>query len=216
MRCDDDEDEDTWEETEEDAGATYVSLADSTETFTCVEAMLEHDKSLGVDLVDIAKSFRLDFYGAVRLVNYLRSHSVKDLRPEHCQDDRFLKPVLDDDALLTSLDDVLFSTEVDQPQDHSKYQRDLDRIAERLASSTQVVRDALEADQPGSFLPRLRKIVDDDDDDAKETASAALDEEDGDTNTVRALKRDLVNATEQLKLVQQRAAEIIRRSEQGR
>lgn len=59
----------------------------------------------------------LDFYGAVKMVNYVRSE-VRDgnLKPQVSsravfEDDKYLKPVLEGDALLIGLDDVLGETE---------------------------------------------------------------------------------------------------------
>lgn len=55
----------------------------------------------------------LDFYDAVRLVNYIRSE-VKAGKPkpeivskQAFQDDKYLQPVLEDDALLFNLDEIL-------------------------------------------------------------------------------------------------------------
>lgn len=54
----------------------------------------------------------LDFFGTVKLINYIRAE-VRDgnQKPDvsskaHFGDDRFLRPVLEDDALLYSLDDL--------------------------------------------------------------------------------------------------------------
>lgn len=55
----------------------------------------------------------LDFYGAVRLVNYIRSRFQKDEAiaelpsKEVFEDEKYLQPVLEDDALLISLEEIL-------------------------------------------------------------------------------------------------------------
>jgi len=54
----------------------------------------------------------LDFYGNIQLVNYIRSrvHNGQkissNISREDFEDERYLKPVLEDDALLFSLDDL--------------------------------------------------------------------------------------------------------------
>jgi protein arginine N-methyltransferase 3 len=68
-------------------------------------------------IVVLRSKIGLDFYGAVKMVNYIRSE-VKEgnLKPQVSsravfEDDRYLKPVLEGDALLIGLDDVLGETE---------------------------------------------------------------------------------------------------------
>ena len=67
------------------------------------------------DFPAISSSFQLDFYGRIRLVNFVRS-GAKDgfseadvLEGVHAgawlQEDKFLQPVLEDDAVLFSLED---------------------------------------------------------------------------------------------------------------
>ena len=66
-------------------------------------------------------SIGLDFYGAVKLVNYLRSEFLggktkpQVLSKAVFEDDKYLKPVLEDDALLIGLDDVIGETSGDRP-----------------------------------------------------------------------------------------------------
>lgn len=79
--------------------------------------------------IDVAKAFQstliscfgnfkltlieLDFYKTIKLVNYIRSEVVagKDRPDMHdpaaWEDDKYLQPALDDDALLFSLDDII-------------------------------------------------------------------------------------------------------------
>ncbi|KAH9825931.1 arginine N-methyltransferase 3 [Teratosphaeria destructans] len=67
----------------------------------------------------------LDFYGAVRLINYIRSLVAAGdaARPDTSdkalwQDEKFMKPVLEDDALISSLYDVegLLAPEEDEAE----------------------------------------------------------------------------------------------------
>jgi protein arginine N-methyltransferase 3 len=75
--------------------------------------MLDHCKDkYNFDFLEIRQRLALDFYDNVKLVNFIRSqvhsgHPVTSaIRKEDFEDDKFLKPVLEDDALLISLDDL--------------------------------------------------------------------------------------------------------------
>lgn len=59
----------------------------------------------------------LDFYGTIRLVNYIRASIAASCIPDFSsrslfEDEKFLQPVLEDDALLFGLDEVLGEEEV--------------------------------------------------------------------------------------------------------
>ena len=97
--------------------------------FDSVEAALEHDaQTHGFDLRAHAQRLKLDFYGAARLVNFIRSEvakvhatrgaaadpsadEVRRLRPRRdvgaVLSDAFLRPVIAADGLLCSLDEAL-------------------------------------------------------------------------------------------------------------
>merc|ERR1712000_792019 len=103
-----------WQDVEPDEEpSTVVSLFDE-QTFPNPKEMLAYCKEKhNFDLLAIVKRLGLDFYGAIKLVNYVRSKvqqsqplpeqiSAKDL-----EDDQYLKPVLENDALLFTLDEVL-------------------------------------------------------------------------------------------------------------
>jgi protein arginine N-methyltransferase 3 len=67
----------------------------------------------GFDFKDTAERLKLDFHGAVKLINFIRK-SGQDEQPlpenissHHLEDDVYLKPVLENDALIFSLEDVL-------------------------------------------------------------------------------------------------------------
>lgn len=85
----------------------------SDEVFTDIKSMLDHCKDkYNFDFLEIRQRLALDFYDNVKLVNFIRSqvhsgHSVTSaIKKEDFEDDNFLKPVLEDDALLISLDDL--------------------------------------------------------------------------------------------------------------
>ena len=106
-------DDEGWEDVEpEEEQEKIISLLDN-EVFPDVASMLAHCKEkYNFDFLKIRDTFALDFYGCIRLVNYLRSEiksgrsvssniSLTDFEAEE-----FLKPVLEDDALLFNLDDL--------------------------------------------------------------------------------------------------------------
>ncbi|KAL2759505.1 hypothetical protein ACRALDRAFT_1074227 [Sodiomyces alcalophilus JCM 7366] len=99
-------------EPEEDEPLAIVSLLDDS-VFPDVMSMLTHCKEKhGFDFLALRQRLGLDFYGTVKLVNFIRQQ-IHDGRPlpetitlETIADDRYLKPVVDDDALILSLDEL--------------------------------------------------------------------------------------------------------------
>jgi protein arginine N-methyltransferase 3 len=83
----------------------------------------------------------LDFYGTIKLVNYIRSETKASRIPDFTSkafldDDKFLQPVLEDDTLLFSLDDP----ELDLGTEEKSATTDADKVKElelRLASLSQ-------------------------------------------------------------------------------
>lgn len=104
-----------WQDVEPDEEQiTYVSPFGS-ETFTSLEALLEHCKTTkNFDLLATAKRLHLDFHGGVKFVNFLRARvrdsepiSAADISARDFEDDKYLMPVLENDALLFNLDELL-------------------------------------------------------------------------------------------------------------
>lgn len=124
-------DDEGWEDAEPDVEETrFVSLSDS-EQFPDIESMLKHCKDKhNLDFLEIRQKLALDFYGNIKLVNYIRSevqagkeipaNITKDL----FEDDKFLKPVLEDDALLFSLDELPEVTEEASPSNEESSSKD--------------------------------------------------------------------------------------------
>lgn len=102
-----------WEDAEPDEEETqFISLLDD-EVFTDIMQMLNHCKEkYNFDFLAIRQRLGLDFYGNIKLVNYIRTrihsgHQVtQDISREDFDDGRYLKPLLEDDALLFSLDEL--------------------------------------------------------------------------------------------------------------
>ncbi|KIW52976.1 hypothetical protein PV05_08583 [Exophiala xenobiotica] len=102
-----------WEDVEQDEESiTVVSLFDE-KTFPDATGMLTYCRdSYGFDIWKLRQDFGLDFLDLVKLVNYVRSEvKAGNTHPDVStksvfEDDKFLKPVLEDDALLYSMDDV--------------------------------------------------------------------------------------------------------------
>jgi len=106
-------DDEGWEDAEPDEEETqFISLLDD-EVFMDIHAMLNHCKQkYHFDFLEIRQRLALDFYGSIKLVNFIRSqvHSGNKVSPEISQkdldDEKYLRPVLEDDALLFSLDEL--------------------------------------------------------------------------------------------------------------
>ena len=76
--------------------------------------MLDHcSMTHGLDFMALVKQHALDFYGMIKLVNYIRaaaaneSASVDASDADLWKDDKFLQPVMEEDALLFSLDELV-------------------------------------------------------------------------------------------------------------
>lgn len=129
-------DDDEWADLANDATAPpLVSLFSATETFEDADALWDHCASMhGFKFHDICTSRSLDFYGKVRLVNFVRREVAGGAAPDavaasveaaapgfFAEGDELLMPVLEDDAVLTVLgqatcgDDSDWSDEDDGP-----------------------------------------------------------------------------------------------------
>lgn len=93
--------------------STTVSLFDG-QTFPSPAEMLAYCKDThGFDFLGIVRRLQLDFYGCIKLVNFVRQRVKQGQEiPEHISeediaDEQLLKPVLENDALLFNLDEVL-------------------------------------------------------------------------------------------------------------
>lgn len=115
-------DEGEWLDVEPDEEAVSIqSLLDS-RTFPTAKAMLDHCKQEhGFDFGANIQRLQLDFLGAVKLVNFIRDCTKrgvslpKEVSHTDIEDERFLQPVLENDALIFSLDDVIEADQIEGP-----------------------------------------------------------------------------------------------------
>ena len=118
--------EEGWEDVEPtEEQDTIVSLLDTSKTFPSVDAMLEDCKAQGLDFLKIRDELKLDFYGSIKLVNYIRTQvkegkavpSAITRSTTDVDDDKYLKPVLEDDAFLFNLDELPEATIAEKQED---------------------------------------------------------------------------------------------------
>ncbi|KAI0428173.1 S-adenosyl-L-methionine-dependent methyltransferase [Xylaria sp. FL1042] len=111
---DDSRDEEGWNDVEEDEEETpeVISLLDD-RVFPDVISMLAHCKDKhNFDFLAVRQRLQLDFHGCVKLVNFIRQRVHEGLPVSEnisladIDDDAYLKPVLDDDAVIIGLFDL--------------------------------------------------------------------------------------------------------------
>ncbi|KAI0539182.1 S-adenosyl-L-methionine-dependent methyltransferase [Xylaria digitata] len=111
---DDSRDEEGWNDVEEDEEETpeVISLLDD-RVFSDVISMLSHCKEKHrFDFLGVRQRLQLDFHGCVKLVNFIRQRVheglpvSEDISLADINDDAYLKPVLDDDAVIIGLFDL--------------------------------------------------------------------------------------------------------------
>lgn len=140
---------------------TFVSLFDA-ETFSSIEDLLTHCKTQhAFDLVATVQRLGLEFHDAIKLVNFIRActHEKKSLPQvisiHDFSDDKYLKPVLENDALLFSLDEILLegpgNTENASPEQkpspetrQKELEAELAAVNERFASYRMAVEETLD------------------------------------------------------------------------
>ncbi|RPB10885.1 S-adenosyl-L-methionine-dependent methyltransferase [Morchella conica CCBAS932] len=137
------ENEEGWEDAEPDnEEESPVVCLFCPNTFPAPNKLFEHcGESHGFDFVKTKEELELDFYGTIKLVNYIRSETKASRVPDFTSrafldDDKFLQPVLEDDTLLFSLDDP----ELDLGTEEKGATTNADKVKElelRLASLSQ-------------------------------------------------------------------------------
>ncbi|KAI0397178.1 S-adenosyl-L-methionine-dependent methyltransferase [Xylariaceae sp. FL0594] len=170
---DDSRDEEGWNDVEEDEEATpeVISLLDD-RVFPDVNSMLAHCKEkYSFDFLAVRQRLRLDFHGCVKLVNFIRQRVHEGLPVSEAishsdiDSDAYLKPVLDDDAVIIGLFDL----------------PELDPVPEaRNAESGALVNDLLKRN--AELEERLAEVVSQYEN-YRATVSKTLDERWGETVT---------------------------------
>ena len=118
------DEDDAWSDCEDaDEEPRVAAVTDPTQLFGTAEEALAFDCGRGFDLGAIAKARKVDFYGAVKLLNYAR-HTVGKaaadfdeaaaaaltaacVEGDAWRGDDYMKPALEPDELLHRLEDVL-------------------------------------------------------------------------------------------------------------
>ncbi|GAA5934247.1 uncharacterized protein JCM15063_004516 [Sporobolomyces koalae] len=149
-------DDETWDDWTEEAQPAQ-SLFDQ-QSFPSAELALEHDKlTHGVDLALLAST--LDFFERIRLINYIRAThpdpaSLRrlDRNAGFLDDDQYLKPVIENDALLQLDFDSLSlasapsaepSTSAASPASQDPTARDLIEVLQAQLADSQAANDSL-------------------------------------------------------------------------
>ena len=161
--------EDDWEDVEPaNEKVSFVSLFDDS-VFDDVNELLTYDqKNYHFDFRRSRRELELDFEASVKLINYVRSE-VKAARRNIdvssrtlFEDDRYMKPVLEDDALLYNLDDIVDNQDPSVNGGHCRQQEllvqelreELIRLQSRFSAYKEEVQKALQAqldsDDPAS------------------------------------------------------------------
>jgi hypothetical protein len=103
-----------WEDIEPDTEALSVQCLLCPESHPSPTLMLAHCKEQhNFDFAATIRSHELDFYHTIKYVNLIRSNvqnAVEDptaINPASLESDDLLKPTLENDALLFSLDDII-------------------------------------------------------------------------------------------------------------
>ncbi|EED19039.1 protein arginine methyltransferase RmtB [Talaromyces stipitatus ATCC 10500] len=168
-----------WEDVEPEEESQPVVGLFTADVYPDVRAMLKDTKErYNFDFVKVQRDLDLDFLGSVRLVNYLRSEIKKGNKEPSVsstalfQDDIYLKPVLDDDTLLYSLDDLTDEVEVEDP-DKSNEKRILElqeelerlktqfseyRLAVQKSIGEQLAGTSVNDNPAGSEIPKRGRI----------------------------------------------------------
>ncbi|KAG5953467.1 hypothetical protein E4U53_005459 [Claviceps sorghi] len=153
----------------------FVSLFDE-QTFSTLSGMLDYCKQQhSFDLLENIHRLRLDFLGAVKLINFIRNHVrdkstlPKQISREDIDDERYLSPVIENDAVIFSLDEVLDSasqnqdvaadtikTPIDELLDRNKtLESDLHSIREKFANYRLAVEQTLDRRWGVDDIPSL-------------------------------------------------------------
>ncbi|KAJ4211433.1 Ribosomal protein arginine N-methyltransferase rmt3 [Fusarium solani] len=153
-------DEGEWLDLESDEEAISITSFFGPKTFSTVAAMLEDSKqNHAFDFVAHVQKLKLDFHGAVKLVNFVRDHVKngspvpKEISEKDLEDEKYLRPVLENDALIFSLDEVLENItsegsegakDSDLVARNKELEEELERVKNQFASYRLTVEETLD------------------------------------------------------------------------
>ena len=102
-----------WEDAEDDTETVNIRCLLCDGTYNSAALMLDHCKIVHyLDLQTVRAEHSLDFYSTIRLINYVRDCAKIGIASPDTSDpslwagDKFMQPVLENDALLFSLDEL--------------------------------------------------------------------------------------------------------------
>ncbi|KAE8145925.1 S-adenosyl-L-methionine-dependent methyltransferase [Aspergillus avenaceus] len=148
--------EEGWEDVEPDDETQPVIGLFSDKVYPDVHSLLQETKDkYNFDLRRIQKEFDLDFLGTIKLVNYIRTqvkngNTSPDVSSKsNFEDEIYLKPVLEDDALLYSLDDIEDQDEevptgTEAGRRVTELQEDLERLQSQFSEYRIAVQKSME------------------------------------------------------------------------
>ncbi|KAI9784403.1 MAG: hypothetical protein M1816_000874 [Peltula sp. TS41687] len=106
--------DDGWDDCQDDEEELQLTCLFDDTQFSSVGSMLDHcEKAHALDIAQHCRDLALDFYDTVKLVNYIRSEikagrALSELPSKDIfKDGKYLQPVLEDDALLFSIDEIM-------------------------------------------------------------------------------------------------------------
>jgi protein arginine N-methyltransferase 3 len=150
-------DEGEWLDLESDEESIPITSFFTSQTFPTVAAMLEDSiKNHGYNFAEDVQKLQLDFHGAVKLVNFIRDHVKnglslpKDISSQDLEDEKYLRPVLENDALIFSLDEVLEAITADQAKDgnlaarNKELEEELEKLRDQFANYRLTVQETLD------------------------------------------------------------------------
>ena len=135
------EQDEEWQDVEEDAeNVSFTSLFDD-QQFSSIISMLEYcrDKH-NLDVWKLRKDMQLDDLDLMKLVNYVRQEVkagrsiVSITTKSQFEDNNYLQPILQDDAVLYSLEDAFANQERHPLPNGSDLQAEVDSLRQQLAS----------------------------------------------------------------------------------
>ncbi|KAL2876785.1 Ribosomal protein arginine N-methyltransferase rmt3 [Colletotrichum sp. CLE4] len=150
-------DESDWDdaEPEEEEAQSFISLLDDT-VFPDVDAMLSYCRTKhNFDFLAIRRRLGLDFFGTVKLVNFVRQRIYdgaampETITVDDIADERYMKPVIEDDALIMALTELDLDDELPEhpqqaPQGGASREAQLEEELAKLQSQFANYRNAVE------------------------------------------------------------------------